>query len=182
MNFREKVIKLRYNLLVAFLSGVVATFETTTFFVSFIISFFVIYKYSAFIKNNYLIIFYPFLMFTCWLSSGGVIFTIPLFKKFFKIEIMELPIFENMFVTVILGICGAIVVSLLTKLFFKINLRTNHLLLYLLLIPIPYLLGLNPAKEFGNSIFLFYFIFNFILLSVLQVTFKNEDLNNKITI
>lgn len=176
LKLKEKIIQSKYSFLVAIVSGFIASFESTAFFVSFIISLFLVFSYSNSIKNKYTIVLFPLFMFICWLTSGGILLLNVLLKDLFKIRIINLEIFSNKLGMIILGICGAIVVFLLTKLFFKIQLEKKHFLQLLILIPIPYLFGLTPDKEFGNSIFLFYFIFNSVLLIVLEDTFKSNTI------
>ena len=176
IKLKEKIIQSKYSLFVAIVSGIIASFESTAFFVSFIISLFLVFRYNDYIKNKYLIVIYPLLMFICWLTSGGILLLNVLLNDLFKIRIINLEIFSNKLGMIILSICGAVVVFLLTKLFFKIQLEKKHFLQLLILIPMPYLFGLTPDKEFGNSIFLFYFIFNSILLIVLEDAFKSKTI------
>jgi hypothetical protein len=175
----KKIIESKYNLLAAIVSGIIASIETTAFFVSFIISLFLVFSFSSFIKNKYFIMIYPFLMFLCWLSSGGILFFNLFIYELFKIRIININVFSNTLGIIFLGICGAVVVLLLTKLFFKNILKVKHFLLIFTLIPIPYLLGLSPDKESQNSIFLFYFIFNSILLIIIDDTFKYDKSQSK---
>jgi len=171
MSLKDKIYESRFALIVAIASGFFVSFEQTIWLVPFVVSLYVVFRYNKFIRNQALIIVYPILMFLCWFTSGGslVLFTY-LNRQFGN----ESSILSDKLGQIIMGLSGAMIVLLLTKVFFKIQLNLKDFKWLLIFIPFPYILGLLPDKEFGNSVFLFYFVFNLVLILVLENIFRNS--------
>lgn len=136
------------------------------FFIPIIIGSFIVYQfYEKKQRIKFMVYFLPFIFLFIFFTGGGGFFLIQWFETY------GLEDYAQLFV----GLWSAYIVLLCTWLLFKVKIKIIHFVLLTLLIPIPYLLGLNGAGE-RYTIYFFFFLWNAALSIVLSLVFCQKPI------
>lgn len=137
------------------------------FLIPLIFGSFIVYQfYEEKQRIKFLVYFLPFIFVTIFFTAGGGFFILQWFD-------METTLPRGDFEWMFVGVWSSYIVLLTIWALFKVKIKFIHFVLLTILIPIPYLLGLDGTHERG-SIYFFYLLWNTMLSIVLSLMFSQK--------